>query len=152
MRTPGLEYDIHWYSLAHYLLSVLLCCVKVTFRPWKKKTLFYGHDRPNFPNWEIFLFFFFFLSLLKSCEISHFGQILRKFGWKFLESNWKYFCKYFLQKTLDFFFWIFLCFFFSRGAIFITRKKKIFKKKSRLTNHIWKVHPPEKQGDFFVVL
>ena len=93
---------------------------------------------PFFLNWEYY-------SLLKSCKMSRFWPKSTKIWLKFLERNWKYFSKIFLQKTSDFFgdFCVF------RGHFYHQKENKIFKKKlSRSTDPTWKVCPPVKQGFF----
>ena len=107
----------------------------------KRKACFMGPTNPIFPNWENF-----FPSLLKSCKNQpFFGQILQKFSWKFLKSNWEYFFFKFFSKKHQILGDIFVYF---RGVIFTTRKtKNIFK--NVLTDPTWKVRPPIKQGFFF---
>ena len=67
---------------------------------------------------------------------------------KYVENKSEYFHKKFLQKKSDFFrkFHVF-------KVIFAPEiKKRIKKKKSRLTDPTWEVRPPVKQGIFFVAL
>ena len=110
----------------------------VYLRPRKKKTLFYGHDRPIF---SIFVDFFFLYSLLNLSKTSHFWSNTKQIWLNFFGNNWKSFSKFFLQKMSDF--WEILKFF--KGVIFATRREK----KNVPTDTTWKVHPPVKQGFFF---
>ena len=106
----------------------------------KKKTLFYGCNRPRF-SILVFLFFFFF----QLCKTNLFCSKSQKIWLKVFGNNWKSFSKIFLQKHQD---WgNFIVF---RGVLFATRT---LKKKSRPTDQLcnpsWKVSPPVKQGFFF---
>ena len=80
-------------------LYYIFCTEQYYFmlRPRKKKTLFYGPNKPRFFHFGIFLF-----CLLKSCEISRFWPKSKKIWPKIIENNWKYFSTIFLQKCQSF--------------------------------------------------
>ena len=114
-------------SVTFIICKFLYICYRLVqlnlvVRPRKKKTLFYGHDRPKFSFWQKIIFFLnFFQNLVK---ISRFCTKIWQFWLKFLENKSKYFPKSFLQKKSKFS-WNFCVF----GSFFGTINKKIEEEK-----------------------
>ena len=106
----------------------------LAIRPRRKKTLFYGRDRPNFSFWQNFFF-------LISSKI--FLTKIWKLWQKFLENKSKYFPNFFLQKISK----------FSRnfGVLGVIVLGPWIKKiKNRPTDRPYLAGPPlVKQGFFF---
>ena len=90
-------------------------------RLWKKKTPFYGRDRPIFSIFLIFLFFFLVCKNYVKSVI--FGLSQWKFGTKFLKVTENLFPKFFSKNVR--FFGNFIVF---REVIFATRKETNLKK------------------------
>ena len=128
----------------HLLLQCLSKgrCVKVKiYKATKKKPLFYGRDRPIFPIWQIFFFFFNFT---KFCKKGRFLTKILKFYLKNVENKSEYFLKKFLQKSLIFFrkFHVF-------KVIFAPEIKKKLKKKKVPTNRPNLGGPSARKTGFF---